>query len=81
MPGKARGNEAGGAGTGAGGAGDRRDVSSLRGTGKLLRLACEVEHHGRIFVAFTPGPGFRNVIGVLEFKDEIMRQAVSCAII
>ena len=50
-------------------------------------LAGEVEDHGSVFVVFAPGPGFRDVIGVVEMKDEMMlvargrRRQVSRALI
>ena len=53
-------------------AGDRRDVSALRGTRKLLRFADEVENHGSIFFAFAPGRSLGDVIFVLEAKDEVV---------
>jgi hypothetical protein len=35
-------------------------------------LAGEVEKHGDVFVAFTPGPRFCEVVRVVEAKNEMM---------
>ncbi len=39
---------------------------------RSLFLSGEVEDHGSVFVAFAPGPGFRDVIGVFQLKDKMM---------
>src|SRR5260370_8724582 len=39
-------------------------------------LAREVKNHERIFVALTPSPGFRDVVGVLEAHDQAMMMSL-----
>src|SRR5712664_1774713 len=45
--------------------------SEQRG-GDSVFLTREVEEHGDVLVSFAPGPGFREVVGVVEAKDEVM---------
>lgn len=35
-------------------------------------LARQVKDHESVFVVLTPGPGFRDVVGVVEADDELM---------
>jgi len=50
---------------------DRQALIQINGRNSVF-LTREVEEHGDVLVSFAPGPGFREVVGVVEAKDEVM---------
>src|SRR5215831_7108257 len=38
----------------------------------LLVLAAKVKHHRHLVAVMLPGPGFRDVVGILEANDQSM---------